>query len=112
LISFPRHDIRLKADAPHNYGNVQPRVWTGLCIPQGKAWCGGLWLVHGHLITADIMVSWQGSVSFTDMNSHPARICQSGNDLVGLGPSGIVGGSGPFLASQAFANFAPQRRIP
>ncbi|HYK48141.1 MAG TPA: hypothetical protein VEU94_00330, partial [Terriglobales bacterium] len=34
------------------------------------------------------------------------------NDLVGLGPSGIVGVSGPFLASQAFANLAHNGAYP
>jgi hypothetical protein len=59
------------------------------------------------------MVSWQGASAFTNMKQPILpEFSDPANDLVGLGPSGIVGVAGPFLASQAFANLAHNGAYP
>jgi hypothetical protein len=52
------------------------------------------------------MVGWQGASAFTPMNNPLVPdFADPANGVVGLGASGVVGVSGPFLASQAFRNF-------
>jgi hypothetical protein len=108
-------DIRLNGGMhPTNYGNVQPRVGLAYSFRQGKGVVRAAFgLYTGPFDYSDIMVGWQGASAFTSMNqpilpefANPAK------DLVGLGPSGIVGVSGPFLASQAFANLAHNGAYP
>jgi hypothetical protein len=102
-------DVRVSGRmTPTNYGNVQPRVGLAYAFRHGKGVVrAGFGLFTGPFDYSDVMVAWQGASAFTNMNqpilgefSNPA------NDLVGLGVSGIVGVSGPFLASQAFTNFS------
>jgi hypothetical protein len=102
-------EIRLNGPMhPTNYGNVQPRVGLAYSFRQGKAVVrAGFGMFTGPFDYSDVMVSWQGASAFTYMNqpilpgfSNPS------NNFVGLGPSGIVGVDGPFLASQAFSVFA------
>jgi len=92
-------DIRFeRQDAPTNYGNVQPRVGLAYAFRQGKGVVRRSGLFTGPFDYSDIMVSWQGASAFTDMNQPILpEFANPANDLVGLGPSGIVGVSGPFL---------------
>ena len=70
-------------------------------------------LFTGPFDYSDIMVCWQGASAFTNMKQPILpEFADPANDLVGLGPSGIVGVAGPFLASQAFANFAHNGAYP
>ena len=108
-------DIRLNGKMhPTNYGNVQPRVGFAYSFRQGKGVArAGFGLFTGPFDYSDIMVSWQGASAFTNMNQPILpEFADPGDKLVGLGPSGIVGMAGPFLASQAFHNFCAERRIP
>jgi outer membrane receptor protein involved in Fe transport len=108
-------DIRLNGKMhPTNYGNVQPRVGLAYAVRQGKGVVRAAFgLFTGPFDYSDIMVSWQGASAFTNMKQPilPEFVDPS-NDLVGLGPSGIVGVSGPFLASRAFANLAHNGAYP
>lgn len=108
-------DIRLNGKMhPTNYGNAQPRVGLAYSFRQGKGVVrAGFGLFTGPFDYSDIMVSWQGASAFTNMNQPILpEFANPANDLVGLGPSGIVGVSGPFLASQAFANLAHNGAYP
>jgi hypothetical protein len=102
-------DIRLNGKMhPTNYRNVQPRAGLAYSFRQGKGVVrAGFGLFTGPFDYSDVMVSWQGAAPLTYMNqgvlpdfSNPSE------NLIGLGPSGIVGVDGPVLASQAFAKFA------
>ena len=99
---------------PTNYGNVQPRVGLAYSFRQGKGVVrAGFGLFTGPFDYSDIMVSWQGASAFTNMNQPILpEFADPANKLVGLGPSGIVGVAGPFLASQAFHNFAHNGSYP
>jgi hypothetical protein len=97
-----------------NCGNVQPRVGLAYGIRHGKGVVrAGFGLFTGPFDYSDIMVSWQGASAFTNM-SQPilSEFADPSHKLVGLGPSGIVGVAGPFLASQAFGNFARNGAYP
>jgi hypothetical protein len=102
-------DIRLNGKMhPTNFGNVQPRAGLAYSFRQGKGVVrAGFGLFTGPFDYSDIMVSWQGASAFSYMNQPilPGFSTPS-TSLVGLGPSGIVGVNGPFLASQAFSAFA------
>ncbi len=101
-------DVRVNGKMhPTNYGNVQPRVGLAYSFRQGKGVVrAGFGLFTGPFDYSDIMVSWQGASAFTNMNQPILReFADPANQLVGLGPSGIVGVTGPVLASQAFSNF-------
>jgi len=101
-------EIRLNGQMhPTNYGNVQPRAGVAYSFRQGKGVVrAGFGLFTGPFDYSDIMVSWQGASGFTYMNQPILpQFSDPGNSLVGLGPSGIVGVDGPFLASQAFSTF-------
>ena len=91
-----------------NYGNVQPRVGLAYAFRRGKGVVrAGFGLFTGPFDYSDVMVSWQGASAFTNMNQPLLPdFANPGNNLVGLGPSGIVGVASPLLASQAFSNFA------
>src|SRR5271163_3947107 len=91
---------------PTNYGNVQPRVGLAYSPDGGKQVIrAGFGLFTGPWDYSDLMVGWQGASAFTPMNNALVPDFQESNGVVGFGPSGIVGVSGPFLASQAFQNF-------
>lgn len=108
-------DIRLNGKMhPNNYGNVQPRVGLAYSFRQGKGVArAGFGLFTGPFDYSDIMVSWQGASAFTNMNQPILpEFADPGDKLVGLGPSGIVGMAGPFLASQAFHTFAQSGAYP
>jgi hypothetical protein len=101
-------DIRLNGRMhPTNYGNVQPRTGLAYSFRQGKGVVrAGFGVFSGPFDYSDIMVSWQGASAFTYMNqSLVPQLSDPTASLVGLGPSGIVGVDGPFLASQAFSTF-------
>ena len=91
---------------PTNYGNVQPRIGVAYSPNGGKQVIrAGYGLFTGPWDYSDLMVGWQGASAFTPMNNPLVPDFQTPNGVVGLGPSGVVGVSGPFLASQAFQNF-------
>ena len=91
---------------PTNYGNVQPRVGAAYSLDCGKEVIpAGFGLFTGPWDYSDLMVGWQGASAFTSMNNPLVPDFQTPNGVVGLGPSGVVGVSGPFLASQAFRSF-------
>ena len=101
-------DIRLNGRMHStNYGNVQPRTGLAYSFRQGKGVVrAGFGLFTGPFDYSDIMVSWQGASAFTYMNQPLVpQLSDPAASLVGLGPSGIVGVDGPFLASQAFSTF-------
>jgi hypothetical protein len=101
-------DVRLNGKMiPTNYGNVQPRAGLAYSFRQGKGVVrAGFGLFTGPFDYSDILVSWQGASGFTYMNQPILpEFSNPGNSLAGLGPSGIVGVDGPFLASQAFSTF-------
>jgi hypothetical protein len=90
-----------------NYGNVQPRIGVAYSLNGGKQVVrAGFGLFTGPWDYSDLMVGWQGASAFTPMNNPLVPdFADPANDVVGLGASGVVGVSGPFLASQAFRNF-------
>jgi len=101
-------DVRVNGQMnPTNYGNVQPRVGLAYSFRGGKGVVrAGFGLFTGPFDYSDVMVGWQGASAFTNMNQPILpEFKDPANDLVGFGPSGIVGVEGPFLASQAFSNF-------
>jgi hypothetical protein len=101
-------DIRLNGKIhPTNFGNVQPRAGLAYSFRQGKGVVrAGFGLFTGPFDYSDIMVSWQGASAFSYMNQPILpEFSAPSTSLVGLGPSGIVGVNGPFLASQAFSAF-------
>jgi hypothetical protein len=102
-------DVRVNGRMhPTNYGNVQPRVGLAYSFRQGKGVVrAGFGLFTGPFDYSDIMVGWQGASAFTNMNQPILpEFSDPADQLVGFGPSGIVGVSGPFLARQAFSNFS------
>jgi Carboxypeptidase regulatory-like domain/TonB dependent receptor len=102
-------DVRVNGKMhPTNYGNVQPRVGLAYAFRQGRGVVrAGFGLFTGPFDYSDILVSWQGASAFTNMKQPILpEFADPSNKLVGLGPSGIVGVAGPFLATQAFSNFA------
>jgi hypothetical protein len=102
-------DVRVNGRMhPTNYGNVQPRVGIAYSFRGGKGVVrAGFGLFTGPFDYSDIMVGWQGASAFTNMNQPILpEFADPANQLVGFGPSGIVGIAGPFLASQAFSNFS------
>jgi hypothetical protein len=100
-------DVRVTGPLnPTNYGNVQPRVGVAYSLNGGKEVIrAGFGLFTGPWDYSDLMVGWQGASAFTSMNNALVPDFQQANGVVGFGPSGVVGVSGPFLASQAFQNF-------
>ena len=92
---------------PTNYGNVQPRVGLAYSLNGGKQVIrAGFGLFTGPWDYADLMVGWQGASAFTPMNNPLVPDFNEPDGVVGLGQSGVVGVSGPFLASQSFREFA------
>jgi hypothetical protein len=102
-------DVRVEGKMhPTNYGNVQPRAGLAYSFRHGKGVVrAGFGLFTGPFDYSDIMVGWQGASAFTNMNQPILPdFANPSSSLVGFGRSGIVGVDGPFLASQAFSNFA------
>lgn len=98
---------------PTNYKNVQPRVGLAYAIPGGKQVIrAGFGLFTGPWDYSDLMVGWQGASPFTSMNNPLVSDFNQPNGVVGFGPSGIVGVSGPFLASQTFRDFVKTGAYP
>jgi hypothetical protein len=100
-------DVRVNGPLnPTNYGNVQPRIGLAYSLNGGKEVVrAGFGVFTGPWDYSDLMVGWQGASAFTSMNNPLVPEFQEPNGVVGLGPSGIVGVSGPFLASEAFRSF-------
>jgi len=92
---------------PTNYGNVQPRLGVAYAFHDNKEVVrAGFGLFTGPWDYSDLMVGWQGASAFTQMNNPLVPdFANGGSGVVGLGVSGVVGVSGPFLASQAFHSF-------
>lgn len=108
-------DVRLTGKMnPTNYGNVQPRAGLAYSFRQGKGVVrAGAGLFTGPFDYSDILVCWSGASAFTNMNQPILpEFADPANKLVGFGPSGIVGISGPFLASQAFSDFTRKGTYP
>jgi len=92
---------------PTNLDNVQPRMGLAYALRGGKQVIrAGFGFFRGPWDYSDLMVGWQGASAFTSMNNSLVPDFNSPNGVVGFGPSGVVGVSGPLLASQAFRNFA------
>jgi hypothetical protein len=92
---------------PTNYGNVQPRLGLAYAFNDNKEVVrAGFGLFAGPWDYSDLMVGWQGASAFSQMNNPLVPdFANGGSGVVGLGVSGVVGVSGPFLASQAFRSF-------
>ena len=107
-------DMRLVGPMnPTNYGNLQPRVGLAYSLRGGKDVVrAGFGMFTGPTDYSDLMVSWQGSAPFTVMSNPLVHDLNTPNGVVGLGPSGIVGVSGPILAAQAFSNFVKAGQYP
>jgi hypothetical protein len=92
---------------PTNYGNVQPRLGLAYGFNDNKEVVrAGFGLFTGPWDYSDLMVGWQGASAFTQMNNPLVPdFANGGSGVVGLGVSGVVGVSGPLLASQAFRSF-------
>ena len=107
-------DVRIVgAMNPTNYGNVQPRVGLAYALRGGKQIIrAGFGLFTGPWDYSDLMVGWQGASAFTAMNNSLVPDFNKSAGVVGFGPSGVVGVSGPFLASQAFRNFVTTGAYP
>ena len=89
-----------------NYGNVQPRVGVAYALNGGKQVIrAGFGYFTGPWDYSDLMVGWQGASAFTSMDNPLVPDFNKPDGVVGLGASGVVGVSGPFLASQAFRSF-------
>lgn len=98
---------------PTNYKNVQPRIGLAYALPGGKQVIrAGFGLFTGPWDYSDLMVGWQGASPFTSMNNPLVPDFNQPNGVVGFGPSGIVGVSGPFLASQTFRDFVKTGSYP
>jgi Carboxypeptidase regulatory-like domain/TonB dependent receptor len=108
-------DVRLTGKLhPTNYGNVQPRASLAYSFRGGKGVVrGGFGLFTGPFDYSDLLVSWQGASAFTNMHQPvlPA-FADPANNLVGYGPSGIVGASGPVLAGAGFRNLSKNGAYP
>jgi hypothetical protein len=90
-----------------NFGDFQPRLGIAYALNGGKEVIhAGAGLFTGPWDYSDLMVGWQGASAFTPMNNPYVPDFNQPNGVVGLGPSGIVGVSGPFQASQAFRAYA------
>ena len=100
-------DVRVTGPMnPSNYGNLQPRLGLAYAFKGGQEVIhAGAGLFTGPWDYSDLMVGWQGASAFTPMNNPYVPDFNQENGVVGLGPSGIVGVSGPFLASQAFRSY-------
>ena len=95
------------------FGNVQPRVGLAYALHGGKQVIrAGFGMFRGPWDYSDLMVGWQGASAFTSMNNPLVPDFNIANGVVGLGPSGVVGVSGPVTASQAFRNFASTGTYP
>ena len=107
-------DVRvIGALHPTNYGKIQPRVGLAYALNGGKQVVrAGFGLFTGPWDYSDLMVGWQGASAFTSMSNPLVPNFNEPNGVVGLGQSGIVGVSGPFLASQAFHSFATTGTYP
>lgn len=99
---------------PTNFGNVQPRVGAAYAFDGGKRVVrAGFGLFTGPWDYSDLMVGWQGASAFTQINNPLVPdFKDESNDVVGLGQSGVVGASGPFLATAALKNFAATGAYP
>jgi hypothetical protein len=98
---------------PTNYGNVQPRIGLAYAINGGKQVIrAGFGIFTGPTDYSDLLVSWQGTSAFTPMSNPFVDDFNKPNSVVGPGRSGVVGVSGPILASQSFRNFATSGLYP
>jgi hypothetical protein len=98
---------------PTNYNNVQPRIGGAYALRGGKQVVrAGFGLFRGPWEYSDLMVGWQGASPFTPMNNPYVPAFNTPNGVVGFGPSGIVGVSGPVLSSQSFRNFTGSGAYP
>ena len=97
---------------PTNYGNVQPRIGVAYSLNGGKQVIrAGYGLFTGPWDYSDLMVGWQGASAFTPMNNPLVPDFQTPNGVVGLGPSGVVGVSGPFLGLAGLPQFHLEWRL-
>ena len=87
-------------------------VWPMRSIDNKEVVRAGFGLFTGPWDYSDLMVGWQGASAFTQMNNPLVPdFANRRQHVVGLGVSGVVGVSGPFLASQAFQEFYCRRRL-
>jgi hypothetical protein len=107
---FPSaNDVRIVGKLhPTNYANVQPRASLAYSFRDGKGVVrAGFGLFTGPFDYSDLLVSWQGASPFTNMNQPLlSGFADPSNNLIGFGPSGIVGASGPLLAASGFRNLS------
>jgi Carboxypeptidase regulatory-like domain len=108
-------DVRIVGKLhPTNYANVQPRASLAYSFRGGKGIVrAGLGLFTGPFDYSDLLVSWQGASPFTNVNQPLlSGFADPSNNLVGFGPSGIVGASGPLLAGSGFRNLSENGTYP
>jgi hypothetical protein len=109
------NDVRIVGKLhPTNYANVQPRASLANSFRGGKGVArAGFGLFTGPFDYSDLLVSWQGASPFTNMNQPLlSGFVDPSNSLVGFGPSGIVGASGPLLAGEGFRNLSKSGAYP
>src|SRR5712692_4997242 len=92
---------------PTNYGNVQPRASFAYSFNGGKGVVrGGTGLFVGPFVYSDILVSWVGASEFSYMNQPLLpEFANPSQNLIGFGPSGVVGACDPNLAPPACIPF-------
>ncbi|SPE32292.1 exported hypothetical protein [Candidatus Sulfotelmatomonas gaucii] len=107
-------DVRLVGPMnPTNYENLQPRVGFAYALHGGKQVIrAGFGIFRGPWDYSDLIVSWQGSAAFTSMSNPLIPDFNTPDGVAGLGPSGVVGVSGPILASQALRSFVTTGAYP
>jgi len=98
---------------PTNYENLQPRVGIAYSMHGGKQVArAGFGLFRGPWDYSDALPSWQGASAFTSMNNPLVPEFNSPGGTVGFGQAGVVGVTGPILASQAFRRFTSTGAYP
>jgi Carboxypeptidase regulatory-like domain/TonB dependent receptor len=97
----------------NNFGNLQPRVGVAYAFNGGRDVVrAGFGLFTGPWDYSGMLIGGLGSSAFTKMSNPLVTNLNTPNGLMGFGPTGIVGVSGPFLSSQAFSNFVSSGEYP
>ena len=97
----------------NNFGNFQPRVGLAYALDGGRQVArAGFGIFTGPLDYADLAVGAAASSPFTSMSNPLWPDLNTPNGVIGFGPAGGVGVSGPILASQAFSNFVKSGAYP
>ena len=78
---------------PTNYNNIQPRLSLAYSFNGGKSVVrAGTGIFDSPFVFSDVLVSWIGASEFTYMNNpNLPEFTNPANNLIGFGPSGVVG---------------------